>query len=90
MPQHLQNFGKCFFLLLVWTSCALAQSANDSDRAAKIALDALHRREIPEATLPCTGEEARWWDELRAAGEVVRKTMEDEKESKKFFKLLRL
>jgi TonB family protein len=88
MAQTIKRWSQCFLLLSVWTGSALAQAQNDSDRAAKQALDALRRREIPEATPPCTAEECQWWNKLRAAGESVRKTLGDKTESKKFRKLL--
>ncbi len=88
MSRSLKPYRKCLLLLLIWTGSALAQTQNDSDRAAKQALEALRRREIPEATPPYTDEEAIWWNKLRAAGEAVRKTMGDETETKKFRKLL--
>lgn len=88
MSRSLKPYCKCLLLLLIWTVSALAQAQNDSDRAAKQALDALRRREIPEATPPCTAEECQWWNKLRAAGELVRKTLGDKTESKKFRKLL--
>lgn len=91
MSQALKTCCKILFLSLVMTGGAVAQSTQsqtDSDRAEKMALDALRRREIPAATLPCTTDEAGWWSELRAAGEAVRSTMGGKKETKKFLGLL--
>jgi len=61
-------------LILVWTGTAIAQSTTERDNAARQAMAALHRREVPEATLPCTPDEAEWWNNLRAAGKAVRET----------------
>jgi TonB family protein len=100
MPQDIHLFGKetsmaqtftacckILFLSLVITGGAFAQSTpsqTDSDRAEKRAREGLRRREIPEATLPCTADEARWWSDLRSAGAAVRSTMGGKKETKKF------
>jgi TonB family protein len=46
---------------------AFAPAAVEQDMQAKRALDALRRKEVPEATLPCTPDEAKWWEEVRAA-----------------------
>jgi TonB family protein len=57
---------------LVWSTDALAQTKTDQERAAEQALKALRAREIPEATLPTTPDEANWWKEIRAAGNAIR------------------
>ncbi|MGH9881982.1 MAG: energy transducer TonB, partial [Pyrinomonadaceae bacterium] len=46
------------------------------------------RREIPEATLPCTPAEAKWWQELRAAADAVKKSRAHKKEKESFMRLL--
>lgn len=78
----------CVFMLLVCTGTALAQSQTDSDRARKIALQMARRHEIPEASLPCTPEEAKWWHDLRAAAKAVEETRGGKKEKQKFLDLL--
>ena len=46
------------------------------------------RRLIPEASLPCSVEEAKWWDSIRAAGGAVRGSRGNKTERKKFAELL--
>jgi TonB family protein len=74
-----------FFVL---AGSALAQTPPESDRARKAALRMLHQREIPEATLPCTPEEGKWWQDLRKAAKAVQDTRGGRKEKKKFLRLL--
>ena len=91
MVQTLTTCCRILLLTLVITGGTFAQSApsqTDSDRAEKMALEGLRRREIPEATLPGTADEAKWWSQLRSAGAAVRSTMGGKKETKKFLALL--
>ena len=81
-------FTLLFILPFVLKGSALAQSATDSDRARKAALRMLHSREVPEATLPCTPEEAKWWQDLRKAAKAVQDTRGGKKEKEKFLGLL--
>ena len=46
------------------------------------------RRAIPEASLPCSAEEAKWWNSIRAAGDAVRGSRGDKKDRKQFAELL--
>jgi hypothetical protein len=90
MAQTFTTCCKILFLSLI-TGGVCAQSTpsqTDSDLAAKRALEGLRRREIPEATLPCTADETKWWSDLRSAGVAVRSTMRGNKETKKFLNLL--
>ena len=91
MAQTFTTCCKILFVSFVITSGGSAQSTTpqtDSDRAEKMALEGLRRREIPEASLPCTAYEARWWSDLRSAGAAVRSTIGGRKETKKFLVLL--
>jgi TonB family protein len=63
------------------------QTPQDPGREEKIALAALRRQEIPEATLPCGPEEAKWWEEIRALGYKVKKSRDQDGE--KFLQLLK-
>lgn len=63
------------------------QTPQDPGREEKMALAALRRQEIPEATLPCSPEEAKWWEEIRALSHKVR--LGREKDGDKFLQLLK-
>jgi TonB family protein len=63
------------------------QSPQDPEREEKAALAALRRQEIPEATLPCSPDEARWWEEIRSVGSNVKKSRD--KDGDKFLRLLK-
>src|SRR5713101_3266578 len=104
MPQNIRLFGKETSMAQTFTTCckilflsfaitggAFAQSTQsqtDSERAEKRAREGLRRREIPEATLPSSADEAKWWSDVRSAGAAVRSTMGSKKETKKFLSLL--
>lgn len=66
---------------------ASGQAPQDPDREAKMALAALRRQEIPEATLPCSPDEAKWWEEIRAVGNRVRRSRD--KDGDKVLRLLK-
>ena len=55
---------KIAVVMLLTVSASLSASALSARPAISSSLQA----EIPAATEPCTEEEARWWQELRAAG----------------------
>lgn len=63
------------------------QTPQDPGREEKMALAALRRQEIPEATLQCTPDEAKWWGEIQALGYQVQKSRD--KDGDKFLQLLR-
>jgi len=88
MSQVLRAYGTSIVLLLVWIGGALAQTPTESDRARKAALQLARGHEIPAATLPCTPDEAKWWEDLRAAGKAVQETRGGKKEREKFLQLL--
>ena len=46
------------------------------------------RRAIPEASLPCSAEEAKWWDSIRSAGDAVRRSRGNKTDRKQFAALL--
>jgi len=66
------------------------QTPTDPDQAGKIAKNMLHHREIPEATLPCSEDECKWWAEVKKAGDAIRNNLADEKDVKRFAELLKL
>ena len=91
MKQTLANCFTVFILFLIITGGAFAQSTpaqSESERAEKMALAGLRRREIPEATLPALPDEIRWWNDLRTAGNAVRTSMGSKKETKKYLEIL--
>lgn len=63
------------------------QTPQDPQREEKAALAALRRQEIPEATLPCSPDEARWWEEIRTVAGNVKKSRD--KDGDKFLQLLK-
>ena len=46
------------------------------------------RWQIPEATLPCTPEVKKWWDDLRSAADSVSRSRGKDKDKQKFAALL--
>ena len=90
-----QTIVRCSLIvfLFVCTGSALGQSpgtqaTTDLERARKSALQMARGREIPEATLPCTPEEAAWWQDLRKAAQAVREARYGWKVREKFLALL--
>jgi TonB family protein len=76
-------------LILIASAHGVAQSQTDADRAAQQAIKAIHSRDIPEASLPCTAEESKWWGELRAAAKAFNRAQLDRPETKKLMNLIK-
>lgn len=57
--------------VVICSAVACAQSQTDADPAAQQAIKAVHARDIPAASLPCTADEAKWWNDLRAAAKAI-------------------
>ena len=74
--------------LFLLSGSALAQTPADSDRARKTALNMLHSREVPPASLPCSPAEAKWWADLRKAAKAVQDSRGSKRERKKYLALL--
>jgi TonB family protein len=74
-------------LLLFLSGSALAQTRGNSRR---VVLPTARNREIPNATPPCTPEEAKWWQDLQEAAKAVRKKRGAKKESQRFLELLQV
>jgi TonB family protein len=51
--------------ILSFSTQASAQSERQIRDPEKVAVEALRRREVPEATLPSTPAEAEWWERVR-------------------------
>ena len=51
-----------------------SQSDRPTRDPEKIAVDMLHRREVPEATMPATPAEAEWWERVRTESSKVQKS----------------
>ena len=81
------------FLVVVMLSCCATVAAQvrielePKQQTAEKKSYAL-RRQIPEATLPCTPEVKTWWDAVRDAGDAVRQSRGSDKDRKKFAALL--
>lgn len=76
-------------LILGSSTVALAQSQTARDQTAEQAIKALRGREIPEATLPCTSDEAAWWQDLRAGGRAITQSRAAKSERDKFIHLIK-
>lgn len=46
------------------------------------------RRTVPEASLACSPEEAKWWNAVRTTSEAVRRSRGDKKDTKQLAELL--
>ena len=66
-----------------------APTQTDKERAEQEALRATRSREVPEATLPCTPEETKWWNDLRAASKAIRPARAAKKERDEFIRLIK-
>lgn len=88
----LERFKICFALIvlgLVWATAALAQTQTDQERASEQALRALHSRDLPEASLSSTTDEAKWWKDVRAASKAIRPARAANKERDEFIRLIK-
>lgn len=89
MFHPLRIFIALAVVLFATSGAAVAQSTNDQDWAKKRALEMIRAHEVPEATLPCTPDEAQWWNDLRAAGKAVNASGGRRQEREKFIALLK-
>jgi TonB family protein len=77
-------------LLLFMSGITLAQTPTGPDKGRRLVLVPPRNREIPRATLPCTPDEAKWWQDIQEAGKAVKNKRGGRKESQKFLDLLQL
>lgn len=86
-----RTFQTCLLLSLVVTCSAgiFAQSQTDADRAAQTAIKALHTRDVPEASLPCTPDEAKWWNDLRMAAKAINPARASKTATEKLMQLIK-
>jgi len=89
MTRILKLTSLAFAFGLVMNASALAQTQSDADRAAQAAIKQVHAREIPEASLPCTPDEAKWWSELRKVGNAFNQAEPDRPDTKKLAQLIK-
>src|SRR5262249_3573389 len=75
--------------LLAGSVTALTQSQTEADRASQAAVKALHTREVPEASWPCTTDEAKWWDDLRSAAKAINPARAGKSETEKLTSLIK-
>lgn len=85
----LKTYCALLVLGLVCNTVALAQTQTDQERAAEQAIKALRSREVPEASLSCTTDEAEWWKEVRAASKAIRPARAAKKEREEFIRLIK-
>jgi len=90
MSLKFASGGAVMVVLLALVISVLAQTPSESDRARRAALRMVNARGIPEATLPCTPEEAKWWQELRQAAKAVQETRGGKREKRKYLALLQV
>ena len=87
----IQIFKSCALVALLVASGVgvFAQSQSDADRASQQAVRAVHSREIPEPSLPCTPDEAKWWSEMRAAAKAIGPARAAKTETEKLLHLIK-
>lgn len=85
------NFQTCLlvFVVAAGSAVAFAQSQTDADRAAQQAVKALHTRDVPEASLPCSPDEAKWWNDLRMAAKAINPARAGKTETEKLMRLIK-
>ena len=88
MSKPLRIYSTSIALICLWTISVLAQTPTEPDRARQTALSMLRHNEIPEASLDCSPEEAKWWSDLRIAAMRVQENRWGKKEKDKFLRLL--
>lgn len=91
MTRRLRYSAGLLALSFFMAASALAQTPTptDKERAEQAALGAVRSRDIPEATLPCTPEETKWWNDLRAAGKAIRPARAAKKQRDEFIRLIK-
>jgi len=88
MSKPLRIYSTSIALICLWTISVLAQTPTEPDRARQTALSMLRHNEIPEASLDCSPEEAKWWSDLRIAAMRVQENRWGKKEKDRFLRLL--
>lgn len=79
----MENLRKHLVVCLLTISCVLAIAT------VRAQLPVQGRRQIPEVEVPCTPEEAKWWNEVHEVGNEVRKSR-GEKKSKRLIELIKV
>ena len=87
----MRAFQICLLLALFVTGSAavFGQAQTDADRASQTAVKALHSRDVPQASLPCTPDEAKWWNDLRAAAKAISPARAGKTETEKLMRLIK-
>jgi len=87
----MRKFQICLVVSLVvaGSTAVFAQSQTDADRASQAAVKALHSRDVPQASLPCTTDEAKWWDDLRIAAKAINQARAGKTETEKLMHLIK-
>src|SRR2546421_2889224 len=85
----LKNSCVVIMLGIVASGSVFAQAQTDKERATQQAIKAVHARDLPEATLPCTPEESSWWNEVRAVAKVINPARPDKPEAEKLTRLIK-
>jgi len=87
MSQQQRITCTAIALLFFLSGSAAAQSPTNSNQAGRT-IRLVHQRGVPEASLPCTPEEAKWWQNLREAASAVLDKRDGKKEKEKFLALI--
>src|SRR2546421_1485987 len=85
----LKNSCVVIMLGIVASGSVFAQAQTDKERATQQAIKAVHARDLPEATLPCTPEESSWWNEVRAVAKVINPARPNKPETEKLTRLIK-
>ena len=89
MRHILKTAFMLFTMGLLMCAGVFAQSQTGADRASQQAVKAVHSRDIPEASLPCTPDEAKWWADLRIAAKAISPARAGKTETEKFMRLIK-
>ena len=88
--SKLRRIGGLFVLIPLIAANASPQQQTDQQRAEQEALRSLRSRgDLPEASLPCTPQEAKWWNDVRAASKEIGRTRAAKKQKGELNRLIK-
>jgi TonB family protein len=83
MSHRFRLYSTAFLLLLVFTATIPAQ-----DQQKLKVQRSSDRNRIPDVSVPCSEEEAQWWNRLKTAGEELRADRKNQEKKQAFLSLL--